>query len=136
MSIQSLLCRQETSRFLPCTAGVTPLLFSAVQAGVPLALTCRYTTCLGQQHLFSPADAQCIKLWLTWLPLVQVRGSIPLYWLQQGTTKLKPDILLQRFDPLYRATQLHFEVRPAADNHLSLAVDRELMGRCSPQNCA
>eukprot|EP00891_Asterochloris_glomerata_P001020 jgi/Astpho2/1020/e_gw1.00016.22.1_t len=48
-------------------------------------------------------------LWLTWLPLVQVRGSIPLYWLQQGTTKLKPDILLQRFDPLYRATQLHFE---------------------------
>lgn len=65
-------------------------------------------------------------MWLTWLPLVQVRGSIPLYWLQQGTTKLKPDILLQRFDPLYRATQLHFEVRPAEHKHWFFAVDEEV----------
>ena len=32
----------------------------------------------------------------------QVRGSIPLYWSQQGSRLSKPDILLQTFDPLYR----------------------------------
>ena len=105
---------------LCCTAGVTPLVFSAVQASVKVALTCRCITCLGQQRPSFSSRSSEYKLRLTWQTLVQVRGSIPLYWLQQGTTKLKPDILLQRFDPLYRATQLHFEVRPAEDNHLFL----------------
>ncbi len=34
--------------------------------------------------------------------MLQVRGSIPLYWSQQGSRLSKPDILLQTFDPLYR----------------------------------
>lgn len=43
--------------------------------------------------------------------VVQVRGSIPLYWSQQqqGSRLSKPDILLQTFDPLYSATRAHFE---------------------------
>lgn len=41
---------------------------------------------------------------------MQVRGSIPLYWNQEGVTHLKPDITLQHYDPLYIATRLHFEV--------------------------
>ena len=41
---------------------------------------------------------------------MQVRGSIPLYWNQEGVTHLKPDITLQHYDPLYTATRLHFEV--------------------------
>ena len=108
------------------TAGIIPLLFSAVQASVTLALTCRYITCPGQQHLLVSAEAQEHQVAADMATLVQVRGSIPLYWLQQGTTKLKPDILLQRFDPLYRATQLHFEVRPAEKKPLLLAVDQEV----------
>ncbi|KAK9823645.1 hypothetical protein WJX72_004414 [[Myrmecia] bisecta] len=40
--------------------------------------------------------------------VVQVRGSVPLYWTQEGST-LKPDILLQHYDPLYTATRLHFQ---------------------------
>ena len=43
---------------------------------------------------------------------MQVRGSVPLFWTQDpyAQHRLKPDILLQRFDPLYEATRLHFEV--------------------------
>lgn len=43
---------------------------------------------------------QCIVL--------QVRGSFPLYWSQQGGKLGKPDILLQNFDPLFSATRAHF----------------------------
>lgn len=39
------------------TAGVTPLLFPDVQAGVTLAPTCRCSTCLGQQHLLLYCDS-------------------------------------------------------------------------------
>lgn len=41
---------------------------------------------------------------------VQVRGSIPLFWGQE-TSPLspKPDIVLQRADPLYRATRRHYD---------------------------
>lgn len=40
----------------------------------------------------------------------QVRGSIPLHWAQQpDSSMLKPEIVLQRFDPLYQATQRHFD---------------------------
>ena len=38
-----------------------------------------------------------------------MRGSIPLYWTQNSLQRrLKPDIQLQRHDPLYKATRLHF----------------------------
>nr|XP_024397678.1 phosphoinositide phosphatase SAC1-like isoform X3 [Physcomitrium patens] len=41
---------------------------------------------------------------------VQVRGSIPLFWSQEASRlNAKPDIHLQRFDPMYQATKLHFE---------------------------
>ena len=41
--------------------------------------------------------------------MLQVRGSIPLYWTQNSLQRrLKPDIQLQRHDPLYKATRLHF----------------------------
>ena len=39
-----------------------------------------------------------------------MRGSIPLYWHQEGGARLKPDILVQHYDPLYYATRLHFQV--------------------------
>ena len=53
-------------------------------------------------------------------PGCQVRGSIPLFWIQDyNQRKLKPDILLQRFDPLYDATRLHFQVRPICVSSLS-----------------
>ena len=48
----------------------------------------------------------------------QVRGSIPLYWNQEGVTHLKPDITLQHYDPLYSATRLHFEVTVQACNRV------------------
>jgi hypothetical protein len=42
--------------------------------------------------------------------VVQVRGSIPLFWKQEGgLTHPKPDIVVTRFDPYYTATRLHFE---------------------------
>ena len=42
---------------------------------------------------------------------MQVRGSIPLFWTQENAQRrLKPDIVLQRFDPLYESTKLHFQV--------------------------
>lgn len=42
--------------------------------------------------------------------IVQVRGSIPLYWEHElGTRKVKPAIHLQRYDPLYISTCLHFQ---------------------------
>lgn len=103
-----------------------------------------------------------------WQPLgvggVQVRGSIPLYWTQEGS-KLKPDILLQQYDPLYGATRKHFrdlrqryggplvvlnlvksaEKRPretilrrelhSAINYLNQNV-RAHTGPCSPPPCA
>eukprot|EP00899_Mesostigma_viride_P018725 jgi/Mesvir1/26854/Mv20603-RA.2 len=42
--------------------------------------------------------------------VVQNRGSIPLFWSQEtaGLTP-KPDIVLQRYDPMYEASRLHFE---------------------------
>lgn len=42
--------------------------------------------------------------------VVQVRGSIPLFWSQE-TSRLnaKPDIHLRKYDPLFIATKLHFQ---------------------------
>jgi len=41
--------------------------------------------------------------------VLQVRGSIPLFWSQQASPlSPKPDIVLSRFDPFYDATRLHF----------------------------
>ncbi|RVW29025.1 Phosphoinositide phosphatase SAC1 [Vitis vinifera] len=42
--------------------------------------------------------------------VVQMRGSIPLFWSQEASRfSPKPDIILQRYDPTYEATKLHFE---------------------------
>ncbi|GFR42965.1 hypothetical protein Agub_g3963, partial [Astrephomene gubernaculifera] len=41
--------------------------------------------------------------------VVQVRGSVPLFWSQQLTAlSPKPEIILQQFDPLYEVTSAHF----------------------------
>ena len=40
---------------------------------------------------------------------LQVRGSIPTFWTQESSlTMPKPPIVLNRVDPTYKATQLHF----------------------------
>lgn len=45
-----------------------------------------------------------------WSSVVQVRGSVPLYWSQQANPlSPKPEIVLQQFDPLYQMSHLHFE---------------------------
>uniref|UniRef100_A0A0E0EGY8 SAC domain-containing protein n=1 Tax=Oryza meridionalis TaxID=40149 RepID=A0A0E0EGY8_9ORYZ len=42
--------------------------------------------------------------------VVQMRGSIPLFWSQEaGRLSPKPDIIVQRYDPTYEATKLHFD---------------------------
>ncbi|KAI4388819.1 hypothetical protein MLD38_001115 [Melastoma candidum] len=42
--------------------------------------------------------------------VVQMRGSIPLFWSQEASKfSPKPDIILQRYDPTYEATKLHIE---------------------------
>ncbi|KAL8172570.1 hypothetical protein V2J09_024374 [Rumex salicifolius] len=41
--------------------------------------------------------------------VVQMRGSIPLFWSQEASRfSPKPDIILQRYDPTYEATKKHF----------------------------
>lgn len=46
----------------------------------------------------------------TFSSFLQVRGSIPTYWTQEGSVTMpKPPIELNRVDPTYRATQAHFE---------------------------
>ena len=45
---------------------------------------------------------------------LQIRGSIPLYWVQDTASvspiNPKPAIQLQQYDPHYSATRLHFQV--------------------------
>ncbi|KAL3845647.1 hypothetical protein ACJIZ3_003050 [Penstemon smallii] len=42
--------------------------------------------------------------------VVQMRGSIPLFWSQEASRfSPKPDIILQRYDPTYESTKQHFE---------------------------
>nr|AAF18517.1 Hypothetical protein [Arabidopsis thaliana] len=42
--------------------------------------------------------------------VVQMRGSIPLFWSQEASRfSPKPDIFLQRYDPTYESTKMHFE---------------------------
>ena len=46
----------------------------------------------------------------TFSSFLQMRGSIPTYWTQESSVTMpKPPIVLNRVDPTYRATQLHFE---------------------------
>lgn len=46
----------------------------------------------------------------TFSSYMQVRGSIPIFWTQESSmTMPKPPIELNRVDPTYHATQLHFE---------------------------
>lgn len=41
---------------------------------------------------------------------LQIRGSIPIFWTQESSVTMpKPPIELNRVDPTYAATQLHFE---------------------------
>lgn len=41
-----------------------------------------------------------------WSSMVQLRGSVPLFWSQQATTlSPKPDIVLQQFDPAYEVRE-------------------------------
>jgi len=61
--------------------------------------------------------------------VVQVRGSIPLFWSQEEATLTapKPDITLQHFDPLFNATRLHFKdlaVRYGYPTHVLNLVKR------------
>ncbi|XP_062193033.1 phosphatidylinositol-3-phosphatase SAC1-like isoform X2 [Phragmites australis] len=42
--------------------------------------------------------------------VVQMRGSIPLFWSQEASRfSPKPDIFVQRYDPTYEATKMHFD---------------------------
>jgi phosphatidylinositol 3,5-bisphosphate 5-phosphatase len=46
----------------------------------------------------------------TFSSYMQVRGSIPTFWTQESSVTMpKPPIELNRVDPTYTATQLHFE---------------------------
>ena len=63
---------------LCCIAEVIPLLFSAVQGSVRVALTYRLLPAWGNSTSHSPADAQCIKVWLTWPPCGAGAGQHPL----------------------------------------------------------
>jgi hypothetical protein len=41
---------------------------------------------------------------------LQIRGSIPTFWTQESSAVMpKPPILINRVDPTYQATKLHFE---------------------------
>ena len=75
---------------------------------------------LQRADLLQPASLHgaCSKLMSVGIPstsvicwCMQMRGSIPLYWHQEGGARLKPDILVQHYDPLYYATRLHFQVQ-------------------------
>ncbi|DBA74413.1 TPA: hypothetical protein ACH3X1_011168 [Trebouxia sp. C0004] len=65
--------------------------------------------------------------------IVQVRGSIPLYWNQEGVTHLKPDITLQHYDPLYTATRLHFEDMSARYGHPVVVLNLVKSGEKRPR---
>lgn len=65
--------------------------------------------------------------------VVQVRGSIPLYWNQEGVTHLKPDITLQHYDPLYTATRLHFEDVSARYGHPVVVLNLVKSGEKRPR---
>ncbi|DBB09417.1 hypothetical protein WJX82_010315 [Trebouxia sp. C0006] len=65
--------------------------------------------------------------------IVQVRGSIPLYWNQEGVTHLKPDITLQHYDPLYTATRLHFEDVSARYGHPVVVLNLVKSGEKRPR---
>eukprot|EP01018_Ginkgo_biloba_P027956 Gb_28006 [translate_table: standard] len=60
-----------------------------------------------EQIVFEDVSEGC--LWQI-SSVVQHRGSIPLFWSQETSRlNIKPDIILQKKDPTYQATRLHFE---------------------------
>lgn len=67
--------------------------------------------------------------------MLQVRGSIPLYWNQEGITTLKPDITLQHYDPLYTATRLHFEVSSMEQGYFGQTAPYTLTPYCEHGSC-
>ncbi|KAH9305546.1 hypothetical protein KI387_009950, partial [Taxus chinensis] len=60
-----------------------------------------------EQIVFEDVSEECPRKICS---VVQHRGSIPLYWSQETSRlNLTPDIILQKKDPDYQATRLHFE---------------------------
>lgn len=57
---------------------------------------------------------------------MQLRGSIPLYWVQDTASvspiNPKPAIQLQQYDPHYSATRLHFQVCRLGAMHVHSAL--------------
>ena len=91
------------------------LMKSLPSASVPLpALALRevWLTCQAvvRPDMLLIASTPCLMLLLC----VQMRGSIPLYWVQDTASvspiNPKPAIQLQQYDPHYSATRLHFQV--------------------------
>lgn len=86
-----------------------------VQTGAPLSPKFLPTGCRGRGGRSRTRMLRCAgKDPRNGRPLlssfVQMRGSVPLYWSQApGPLNVKPEIQLQHFDPLYEATNLHFE---------------------------
>ncbi|KFM27909.1 Polyphosphoinositide phosphatase [Auxenochlorella protothecoides] len=57
----------------------------------------------------------------SWL---QLRGSLPLFWYQAASSAvLKPEIVVQQYDPLYRATAAHFDALRARYGDPVVALD-------------
>jgi SacI homology domain len=60
-----------------------------------------------EQILHDESNSTCAGIFSAYL---QVRGSIPTFWTQESSmTMPKPPIELNRVDPTYTATQLHFQ---------------------------
>ncbi|QDZ25839.1 phosphoinositide phosphatase SAC1 [Chloropicon primus] len=61
-------------------------------------------------HKGSPSTSSSSDT-LRFSSIVQLRGSIPLYWSQETSTSLnpRPEIRIRRYDPSYSATKQHFD---------------------------
>jgi hypothetical protein len=72
------------------------------------------------RHVWSPMPTGHLpaELMLRFGCASQIRGSIPLYWVQDTNSvspiNPKPAIQLQQYDPHYSATRLHFQVTSRA----------------------
>lgn len=62
------------------------------------------------EQIVYDASSEVAHLPHSFTSYVQIRGSIPLFWGQDGSVLApKPPIAIQRVDPFYTATILHFE---------------------------
>lgn len=63
-----------------------------------------------EQIVLEDVNQACPACPIQMSSVVQIRGSIPLFWSQETSLlNLKPDIILSDKDPNYEATKLHFE---------------------------